>query len=144
MFQQYAVELLPGNVRVAIAHVSRILERLLKLLAPPEKQERPIHRRPGATRFARRRREVIAGLTGEYGQELAPTDHHLIAAAADLILKREMLMAASVRGEIIDTDKLLKLTGLLRRTFVTLRGRSGSPSSAPRMLDRIAAEHRQG
>lgn len=98
-----------------------------------------INRRPGATRVARRRRQIIAELTNEFLGEPSPTERHLISTAADLILKGEALSAALVRGESIDTCDLVKLAGLLRRTLVTIRGRISGRKPDGGLLQRIAA-----
>jgi hypothetical protein len=97
-----------------------------------------IHRRPGATRAARRRRQIIAELTNEFLGEPSPTERYLISTAADLILKEEALSAAFIRGEGVDTCDLVKLAGLLRRTLVTIRARTNRRKSDG-LLHRIAA-----
>ena len=99
------------------------------------------HRRPNATRLARRRREVVAELNAEFGRKLTGSDRHLIEAAADLVIQRVAMSAASIRGGPIDSGTLLKILGLLNRALATLRGKSRKPqTSGPTLADHIAAK----
>jgi hypothetical protein len=94
--------------------------------------------------LARRRREVVAELDAEFGRSLTSSDRHLIEAAADLVLQREAMAAASIRGEPIDSGTLLKILGLLSRALVTLRGKSTRPqASGPTLAEHLASRARR-
>jgi len=68
----------------------------------------------------------------------------LIDQAAALILQRESLSAATLRGERCDSQTLLRLTGAVTRCLASLRSKGGrrGASPVPSKLDTILAEKR--
>jgi hypothetical protein len=97
----------------------------------------PRYRKPNQTRRARRRRELIAGLTDDLGHTPNTMEAALITQAADLILSREAISASLLRGEPVNEAKLIRTAGVLARTLAALDPRRTRRRAAG-ILDRIA------
>lgn len=104
--------------------------------------ERVIHRRPRATRAARRQRDLIDGLTRDLGHEPTTGERALIEQVAGLVVVREAMQQAALRGEPVSAAEMTKISGAVTRCLATLRGKVGrrDASGAPSMLDSIIAE----
>jgi hypothetical protein len=107
--------------------------------ALPAEEHRIVHRRPGSTRAAKRRAVVVAELIADHGRQPDNAERHLIATIADLVVQREALTSAQLRGEPCDSVALLKIAALTQRLIASLRGKSGKQRPAPplSMRDRI-------
>jgi hypothetical protein len=104
----------------------------------PNKQEKgPRFRKPNQTRGARRRRELITGLTTDLGHTPNTMEAALITQAADLILAREGISALLLRGEPVNEASMIKTAGILARTLAALRPRP-TKRRATGIIDRIA------
>jgi hypothetical protein len=77
---------------------------------------------------ARRFRDLVEAYTSEF-EVTTKADADLIRLAAGLVMKSEELTAATVRGERVDADAVIKMAGQLRRVLADLKRRS--QSSAP-------------
>lgn len=97
----------------------------------------PAFRKPNQTKAARRRRELIDGLTKDLGRTADTAERELILQAADAILSREAMIAAAARGEAISQDGLLKLSNSVIRTLTALRTKGGKvrAASGPTLAD---------
>lgn len=103
------------------------------------KQENgPRFRKPNQTRGARRRRELIAALTVDLGHIPNTVETALIVQAVDLILTRERISGALLRGEPVNEASMIKTAGVLTRTLAALRFRPTKRNVAG-ILDRIAS-----
>ncbi|MBR1156668.1 hypothetical protein [Bradyrhizobium sp. JYMT SZCCT0428] len=108
-----------------------------------------VHRRPRATRAARRQRDLVVGLIRDLGRQPNSAEMALIDQAAALILQRENLSAATLRGEPCDSQTLLRLTGAVTRSLASLRSKGGkrvgaASSSLNEYLARKAAHKTAG
>lgn len=95
----------------------------------------------GRSPQARRFRDLILGYTAEF-EAANEFDKALIRQAAFLVIKAEDLQAKQLRGEDVDSDEVIRLTGQLRRVLVSLRRRAeaGEPI-APSVSDHWADNH---
>src|SRR3954447_8944677 len=82
----------------------------------------------GRSRPARRFRDLVQGYMAQTG------DRHeeLCKQAASLVLQRELLDAASVAGERVDTLQLVRLCGAINRTLAKLQHVSADPDAERR------------
>jgi hypothetical protein len=74
----------------------------------------------GRSAAARRFRDAVAALCTEVGQPLASMPESRRAAvrmAATLIVRAEELQAAMARGEVVDADALVRVSGALARAI---------------------------
>src|SRR5229473_7244573 len=90
------------------ARVSEAMSTATEVITKPARE--PAYRKPNQTRAARRRRELIDGLTRDLGHAPNTAERELILQAADAILSREAMMAAAARGEPVSQDALLKIS----------------------------------
>src|SRR3954465_4852958 len=90
----------------------------------------------GRSRSARRFRDLGRGYMAE------PDGRHeeLCKQAASLVLQRELLDAASVAGERVDTLQLVRLCGAINRTLAKLQQVTADPDAERR---RRAREDRE-
>jgi hypothetical protein len=86
---------------------------------------------------ARRFRDLVDDFTRDLGGEdvLTVADRTLIRQAAAITLQVEQLQAAIIRGEPVDEDKLIRLSGTARRCLAGIRKRE---RPAPRLADYLA------
>lgn len=129
---------LSGELDLALA----LIRRPSVTIAPTE--ERRVNQRPGATRAARRQRELIDELTRDLGHEPDAAEKLLIHQAAGLVGTREAMERAALRGEPISADAMIKLANSAIRTIAALRCRAakGPASGGTSMLDSILAAKR--
>jgi len=107
-------------------------------------KERTVALLDGRTRAAKRRRALIASLMSDLGRLPSATEWELVRQAADLILGRETMTAAAVRGEPVSHDAIVKISNSATRTLACLRNKGGKRDAAPTlsMLDGIIAAKR--
>jgi hypothetical protein len=110
----------------------------------PIDHDRPTHRRPNASKAARRLREITTGLRAELGgRDPTTSEAALITQCSTLIVQHEHLLAATARGEPVDQVQALKLSGLVVRALSAFRGGKASGKArpaGPSMLDSIIAK----
>ncbi|MBR1270450.1 hypothetical protein JQ629_23525 [Bradyrhizobium sp. AUGA SZCCT0222] len=109
-----------------------------------DRTERPAHRRPRATRAARRQRELADGLARDLGHEPSTGERALIEQVAGLVVVREAMQQAVLRGELVNAAEITKISGAVTRCLNSLRPKVGrrTASSGPSILDAIIAERR--
>jgi hypothetical protein len=83
----------------------------------------------GRSAAARRFRDVVRSLEAEF-EVITAGDRALIRSAAQLILEAEMLQSARARGEDVDSDIVVKLTGALRRVLSDVKRRVAATSAS--------------
>jgi hypothetical protein len=107
-------------------------------------KERTIAVLDGRTRAAKRRRALIADLMSDLGRLPSATEWELVRQAADLILSRETMTAAAVRGEPVSHDAIVKISNSATRTIACLRNKGGKRDAAPplTMRERILRDRR--
>ncbi len=106
----------PARVRASITNGTRLLAGV-----------------DGRSASARRFRDLVAALKAEYAadHELTAAELGAIRHVAAMMLHAEQLQAAVVKGESVDSDKLIRLSGEARRLLATLRKRVAAPDKAP-------------
>lgn len=93
----------------------------------------------GRSPAARRYRDLVHLYESEIGGELTELERGLIKQAAALSLRSEQLQGAVVRGEAVDSDTLIRLSGEARRILTSLRKRhNGRDPSASAIEDLVA------
>jgi hypothetical protein len=91
----------------------------------------------GRSADARRFRDIIPGYEAEF-ETANDFDRSLIKEAAFLALKAENLQARHLRGENVDSDEVVRLSGQLRRVLTALRRRSTMDApAAPSLADQL-------
>jgi hypothetical protein len=128
-----------ASARLSVIITITMTRRAETMNTPAEEankqEDRPRFRKPNQTRAARRRRELIAGLTADFGRRPNTLEAALIAQAADLIIARDLATATS------NTNVMLKISGQVTRTLSTLRGKGTKLQlSGPTLADHIAAK----
>ncbi|MDT2022816.1 hypothetical protein [Methylocella sp. CPCC 101449] len=91
----------------------------------------------GRSSLARRFRDLYRAYEAEIGGALNEIDRGLIRQAASLSLRAERMQAAVVRGEEVDNDALIRLSGESRRIMASLRTKATKrrPSGPPSVDD---------
>ena len=69
----------------------------------------------GRSHHARRFRDLVLAYESEIGGPLTESESGLVRQAAALALRCEQLQAAIVRGEVIDDDLLVRISGTAKR-----------------------------
>jgi hypothetical protein len=88
----------------------------------------------GRSAYARRFRDLVVAFEAEVGGTgtLTELERGLVRQAAALSLKTEQMQEAIVRGETVNSDTLIRLSGEARRLLSSLRKRHhGSRAPAP-------------
>lgn len=96
----------------------------------------------GKSAGARRFKDLIRSLSADFDgfEKLGEGDRALVRQAATLTMEAERMQAASVRGEAIDDDVLIRVTSTLRRVLSSIRARV--PAKAGGDLHGYLAEKR--
>lgn len=95
----------------------------------------------GRSSSARRFRDLVTAFEAEIGGELSELERGLVRQAAALSLKTEQMQESIVRGEAIDSDTLIRLSGEARRILTSLRKhqRGRDVSSSPSGIEELVA-----
>jgi hypothetical protein len=92
----------------------------------------------GRSREARRFRDLVASFATEIGTDLGEVEMGLVRQAAGLALRAEQLQEAIVRGEPVDNDDLIRISGTSRRILMVLQEKAAKRKQAPATLrDRL-------
>lgn len=96
----------------------------------------------GRSASARRFRDLVRSFSEEIGGELTELELGLVRQAAAVTLKAEALQAALVRGEPVDGDQLIRLSGTARRILSAIGATAEKRKpAAPSLHDHIAATY---
>jgi len=79
----------------------------------------------GRSHGARRFRDLVEAFTSEIGGDLTESESGLVRQAAALALRCEGLQAAIVRGEAVDDDLLVRISGTAKRLLGAIAVKSG-------------------
>jgi hypothetical protein len=99
----------------------------------------------GRSHHARRFRDIIQSYVDEIGGTLTESEMGLIRQAAALALRCEQLQAAIARGEQIDDDLLVRISGTAKRLLGAIGSKGadrkpGAPNLADWLAERNAAQ----
>jgi hypothetical protein len=93
----------------------------------------------GRSPLARRFRDLIKAYEAEIGGELTEVERGLVKQAAALTLRAEQMQAAIVRGEPIDNDQLIRISGTAKRILGAIGDKASKRKpAAPTLQDHIA------
>ena len=93
----------------------------------------------GRSPLARRFRDLIKAYEAEIGGELTEVERGLVKQAAALTLRAEQMQAAIVRGEPIDNDQLIRISGTAKRILGAIGDKASKRRPAgPSLQDHIA------
>jgi hypothetical protein len=76
----------------------------------------------GRRAYARRFRDLVIAFEAEVGGTLGELERGLVRQAAAVSLRTEQMQEALVRGEKIDDDALIRMSGEARRILSSLSG----------------------
>lgn len=102
---------------------------------------RLLHNVDGRSASARRFRDLVQAYEAEIGGTLSELERGLVRQAAILSLKTEQMQESVVRGEDVDSDTLIRLSGEARRILQSLRKRHNGrdPSSSASAIEDLVA-----
>lgn len=94
----------------------------------------------GRTAGARRYRDICRSYEEEAGGALTEIERDLVRQAAGLTLRGEQLQAAVVRGEVVDTDQLIRISSTAKRILeaITAKAAKRKPAPASTLADHLA------
>jgi hypothetical protein len=94
----------------------------------------------GRSHHARRFRDLVSAYSDEIGGTLSESESGLVRQAAALALRCEQLQAAIVRGEDVDDDLLVRISGTAKRLLGAIAVKSdGRKPAGPTLEDYLAA-----
>jgi hypothetical protein len=98
----------------------------------------------GRTTGARRFRDLVAAFESEIPGPLSAIEKGLVRSAAGLQLQAEQEQARIVRGEPIDPDTLIRLTGAARRILAMISAKAAKRKpEVPSLQEHLAMRARQ-
>jgi len=93
----------------------------------------------GRSSLARRFRDLVRAYEAEAGGPLTEVERGLIRQAAALTLRSEEMQAAIVRGDDIDNDALIRISGEARRILSSILANAAKNKPAtPSLQDHLA------
>jgi hypothetical protein len=100
----------------------------------------------GSSKFGRRYRDLVEAYSTEVGGELSQTEMAMIKQAAALAIQSEMMQAAIINGEPVNSDDLIRISSEVRRIVDALRERAGKrkPAAVPSIDDLFAVDAAAG
>ena len=95
----------------------------------------------GRTISAKRFAAIIEAFSGEIGGTLTEFESGLVRQAAALALRCEQLQAAIVRGEAVDDDLLVRISGTAKRLLGAISVKSdGKKPAGPTLAEYLVAK----
>jgi hypothetical protein len=92
----------------------------------------------GSSKFGRRYRDIVDLYTTEIGGDLSQTEMAMVKQAAALAIKGEMMQAAIINGEPVDSDNLIRISSEVRRILDSLKSGKREPAAVPTIHDHAA------
>jgi hypothetical protein len=87
----------------------------------------------GRTASARRYRDLCRAFEAELGGPLNEVELGLVKQAATLTLRAEQMQGAVVRGEMVNSDQLIRLSGTARRILNSIAAKASKRKPAPNL-----------
>ena len=98
----------------------------------------------GRTASARRYRYLCRAFEEELGGSLNEVELGLVKQAATLTLRAEQMQSAVVRGEMVDSDQLIRLSSTSKRILTSLAEKSSKRKPpTPTLADHIAKRRQE-
>jgi hypothetical protein len=94
----------------------------------------------GRSQYAKRFRRLVESFAEEIGGDPSPEDAALIRQTAHLVLTAEQMQVATVNGEDVDLDALIRINSETRRNLGMLKAKAvkNKPAAGP-SLDELFA-----
>jgi hypothetical protein len=93
----------------------------------------------GRSRYAKRFRKLVEDFVAQIGGDPSPEDAALIRQTAHLVLTSEQMQAASINGEDVDVDSLIRINSETRRNLGMLKVKAAkNKPPAPTIHDLVA------
>jgi hypothetical protein len=89
----------------------------------------------------RRYRELVRSYRSELGRDLSDVDEALVKQAASLTLAAERLSTDVVKGAVIDSDALVRISSEARRILAVLRAKASKAKAARPAWSPLLARH---
>lgn len=91
---------------------------------------------------ARRFRDIVDAFTAEVGGELTESERGLVQQAAGLTMRCEQLQGAIIRGEAVDDDLLVRLSGTAKRLLAAIGSKAAErkPSGGMTLAEYVASK----
>lgn len=84
----------------------------------------------GASKFGRRYRDLVDLFSAEVGGVLTEIETAMVKQAAALAIQGEMMQAAIINGEPVNSDDLIRLSSEVRRLLDAIAEKSGKRKPA--------------
>jgi hypothetical protein len=95
----------------------------------------------GASKFGRRYRDLVDLYSAEVGGVLTETETAMIKTAAALAIQGEMMQAAIINGEPVNSDDLIRLSSEVRRILDAIGEKAGKRKPAvPKLAAYLASK----
>jgi hypothetical protein len=96
----------------------------------------------GRSQYAKRFRRLVEDFAAQLGGDLSPEDAALIRQTAHLVLTGEQMQAASINGEDVDIDALIRINSETRRNLGMLKVKTAkSKPAGPGLQDYIREKY---
>jgi hypothetical protein len=97
----------------------------------------------GRSQYAKRFRRLVQSFAEELGGVPSQEDAALIRQTAHLVLTGEQMQAASINGEAVDLDGLIRINSETRRNLGTLKARATKtkPAAGQALQDYLASQY---
>jgi hypothetical protein len=94
----------------------------------------------GSSKYGRRFRDLIEAYSKEIGGDLSQFDRAMVKQAAALAIQGEMMQAAIINGEPVNSDDLIRLSSEVRRILdaVAAKAAAKRKPAAPALAEYLA------
>jgi hypothetical protein len=94
----------------------------------------------GRSPTARRFRDLMQAFEAEIGGDLSQSDMAMVKQAAALAIQAEQMQADIVNGKPVDSDVLIRISGMAKRLIAEIADRAGKrkPAAVPGLHDIVA------
>jgi hypothetical protein len=108
--------------------------------APKRQRKRTRSTLDGRTSSARRYAALVNAFTAEIGGSLSESELGLVKQSAALALRCEQLQAAIIRGEEVDDDLLVRISGTSKRLLGAISAKVKKPAGGNALEAYLAAK----
>lgn len=90
---------------------------------------------------ARRYRQLVEQFEAELGADLSAADRELVKTAAGLVLRREQMEQAVIKGEPVDGDQMVRLASEARRILSKVKASKKAKSAGPTLAEYLKEKY---
>jgi hypothetical protein len=95
----------------------------------------------GRSQFSKRFRKLVESFIAELGGNPSPEDAALIRQTAHLVLTGEQMQAASINGERVDVDALIRINSETRRNLGMIKAKGANKPAGPDLASYLASKY---